>query len=113
MRKLNSRTFWQRFKHFQEPCLFTRTFKDLEILEKWRTFNDQQELCTWTPFPQANQQRQSTEEKNHPPVSSFLDASTDSRGKICCTHYASSLTPAWHMSECQEALSRSQQWREQ
>jgi len=41
-----SRTFWQRFKDFQGPCLFSTTFKALKIWgtgKNSRTFKNQQE----------------------------------------------------------------------
>jgi len=42
-----SRTFRHKFKDFQEPCLFSRTFQDLKIWKKnSRTFKDPQE--PWT-----------------------------------------------------------------
>jgi len=40
-----SRTFRQRFKDFQEPCLFSRTFQALKIWKKSRTFKDPQKPC--------------------------------------------------------------------
>jgi len=41
-----SRTFRHRFKDFQGPCLFSRTFQALKIWKNYsRTFKDPQEPC--------------------------------------------------------------------
>jgi len=42
IRKPNSRTFWQRSKDFQGPCLFSRSSQSGK---NSRTFNDRQEPC--------------------------------------------------------------------
>ena len=50
-----SRTFSQRFKNFEGPCLFSMTFKALKIWQKLqelsRTLKDQQEPCIQLGIP--------------------------------------------------------------
>jgi len=44
-----SRTFRHKFKDFQGPCLFSKTFKALKIWKNYsRTFKDPQEPCVYT-----------------------------------------------------------------
>jgi len=61
-----SRTFRHRFKDFQGPCLFSRTFQALKIWKNYsRTFKDPQEPCyDVTPallHRQTEQQKKSSE----------------------------------------------------